>query len=142
MVKFQNRTIEIIAILLMLSVSPLSVTYSFADLSDYQDEKTNNPDVPKNIQNSRLRIILTEKLVNGKLEVRHYALPDDISDDGTQRMPSFEDKIPDWAYVNYKTFHSGIVIFDGNASKVGELTINSEKSISYNQEFRNLVSVR
>ncbi len=142
MVKFQNRTIEIIAILLMLSVSPLSITYSFADLSDYQDEKDNNPDVQKNIQNSRLRIILTEKLVNGKLEVRHYALPDDFSDYDIQRMPSFVDKTPGWAYVNYKTFHSGIVIFDGNASKVGELTINSEKSISYNQEFRNLVSVR
>ena len=142
MVKFQNRTIEIIAILLMLSVSPLSVTYSFADLSDYQDEKDNNPDVQKNIQNSRLRIILTEKLVNGKLEVRHYALPDDFSDYDIQRMPSFEDKTPGWAYVNYKTFHLGIVIFDGNASKVGELTINSEKSISYNQEFRNSISVR
>jgi len=118
MVKFQNRTIEVIAILLMLSASPLSVTYSFADLSDYQDEKTNNPDVPKNIQNSRLRIILTEKLSNGKLEVLHYALPDDISDDDKQRMPSFEDQRPGWAYGNYNTFHSGIVIFDDKASKV------------------------
>jgi len=118
MVKFQNRTIEIIAILLMLSASPLSVTYSFADLSDYQDEKANNLDVTKNIQNSRLRIILTEKLANGKLEVLHYALPDNISDDDIQRMPSFEDQPAGWVYGNYKTFHSGIVIFDDKASKV------------------------
>ncbi len=102
MIKPQNRTSEIIVILLMLSVSPLSVTYSFAD-SDYHDNKDDNPDVQKNAQNSRLRIISTAKLVNGKPEVQHYALPDDFSDDDTQRMPSFEDKIPDWAYVNYKT---------------------------------------
>ena len=113
-------------ILLMLSASPLSVTYSFADLSDYQDEKDNNPDVQKNIQNSRLRIILTEKLVNGKLQVQHYTLSDDFSENDIQRIPSFEDKIPGWAYVNFKTFHSGIVIFDGKASKTGELSINSE----------------
>jgi len=118
MVKLQNRTIEVIVILLMLSASPLSVTYSFADLSDYQDEKANNLDVTKNIQNSRLRIILTEKLSNGKLEVQHFALPDDISDDDKQRMPSFEDQRPGWAYGNYKTFNSGIVIFDEKASKV------------------------
>jgi len=103
MVKFQNRTIEIIVILLMLSTSPLSITYSFADLTDYHDDKDDNPDVSKNVQNSRLRIISTAKLVNGKPEVQHFALPDDFSDDDTQRMPSFEDKIPDWAYVNYKT---------------------------------------
>ena len=87
----------------MLSVSPLSVTYSFADVIDYQDEEDDIPDVPKNIQNSRLRIISVAKLVNGKPEVLHYALPGDFSDNDTQRMPSFEDKIPDWAYVNYKT---------------------------------------
>ena len=103
MVKSQNRTIEIITILLMLSASPLSVTYSFADLSDYYDNKDDNPDVQKNAQNSRLRIISTAKLVNGKAEVRHYALSDDFSCDDTQKMQSFEDKIPDWAYVNYKT---------------------------------------
>ncbi len=105
MVKFKNRTIEVFTILLMLSASPLSVIYSFADLSDYQDEKDDNPDVPKNIQNSRLRIILTEKLVNGKLQVRHYALSDDFSNDDTQRMPSFEDKTPGWGYVgNYQAY--------------------------------------
>ena len=67
MVQAQNRTIEIIVILLMLSASPLSVTYTFADLSDYLDEKDSNPDVPKDVQNSRLRIILTEKLVEAGL---------------------------------------------------------------------------
>ena len=103
MVKFQNRTNSIIIILLMLSTSPLSVTYSFVDLNDYQ--------------NSRLRIILTEKLVSGKMQVRHHDLPDDFSGDYIQKIPSFEDQTPDWA-LYYKILHSGIVIFDGKASKV------------------------
>jgi hypothetical protein len=103
MVKSQNRTIERIVILLMLSVSPLSVTYSFADLSDYHDNNDDNLDVTKNAQNSRLRIISTVKLVYGKPQIQHYALPDDFSGDDTQKMQSFEDKIPDWVYVNYKT---------------------------------------
>ena len=98
----------------MLSTSSLSVTYAFADLNDYQ--------------NCRLRIIFTEKLANGKLKVQHYALPDDFSGNDIQRMSSFEDQTPDWAYVNYKIFHSGIVIFDDKACS--------------NQELRNSASVR
>jgi len=74
----------------MLSTSPLSITYSFVDLNDYQ--------------NSRLRIILTEKLVNGKLKVQHYALLDDFSSDDIQRMSLFEDQTPDLVYVNYRHF--------------------------------------
>jgi len=90
MVKFQNRTNSIIIILLMLSTSPLSITYSFADLNDYE--------------NSRLRIILTEKLVNGKLVVQHFALLDDFSSDDIQRMSLFEEQTPDLVYVNYRHF--------------------------------------
>ena len=120
MVKFQSRT-SVIVILLMLSASPLSVTYSFADLNDYQGKEKNNPDIPENIQKSRLRIILTEKQANGKLEVQHYALPDDFSGDDIQRMSSFKDQIPDWANMNCNTFHSGIVVFDGKACSNLEL---------------------
>jgi len=122
MVKSHNRTIGVIAILLMLGTSPLSVTYSFADIEDNQEDKKgqNNPKAEKNIQKERLGAILTEKVVNGKLEVRHYALPDDITEEDMQRMLSFEGQTSGWAYVNYKAYHSGIVLFDGKASKVGE----------------------
>ena len=106
MIKSHNRTIGVIAILLMLGASPLSVTYSFADIEDNQEE--------------RLGAILTEKVVNGKLQVRHYALPDDTTEEDMQRMLSFEGQTSGWAYVNYKAYHSGIVLFDGKASKVGE----------------------
>ena len=136
MVKFQNRTIGVIAILLMLGASPLSVTYSFADLEDnQQDEKRqNNPEAEKNFHKVRLEAILTEKVVNGKLEVRHYALPDDITEDDIQRTLSFKDQISGWAYVNYKAYHSGIILFDGKVSKIGEylwgISTNSELNLA------------
>ncbi len=122
MIKSQNRTIGVIAILLMLGASPLSVTYSFADIEDDQEDKKrqNNPKAEKNIQKDRLGAILTEKVVNVKLEVRHYALPDDITEKDMQRVLSIESQTSGWAYVNYKAYHSGIVLFDGKASKVGE----------------------
>jgi len=122
MVKSHNRTIGVIAILLMLGTSPLSVTYSFADIEENQEDKKgqNNPKAEKNIQKERLGAILTEKVVNGKLEVRHYSLPDNITEEDMQRMLSFEGQTSGWAYVNYKAYHSGIVLFDGKASKVGE----------------------
>ena len=106
MKKSHNRTIGVIAVFLMLGASPLSVTYSFADIQDNQKE--------------RIGVILTEEVVNGKLQVRHYTLPDDITEDDIQRRLSFDGQTTSWAYVNYQAYHSGIVIFDGKASKVGE----------------------
>ena len=110
MVKTQHRTIGVIAVLLMLSASPLSVTYAFADTEH------DKPETKK----EKLRAILTEKVVDGKLEVRHYMLPDDISDKDMQRMLEFDGQTSGWAYVNAKAYNSGIILFDGKASKVGE----------------------
>ena len=107
MVKSQIRIIGALVILLMLGASPLSVNYSFAEKLENHEE------------NSELRGILTEKVVNGKLEVRHYALPEEISEADLKRTLSFDDQMS-WAYVNNKTYQSGIVLFDGKASKIGE----------------------
>jgi len=118
MVKFQIQTIRAIVILLMLGASPLSVTYSFAETNDNQEEKYGE-NATKSIKKNGLGAILTEKIVNGKLEVRHYILPNEFSNEDLRRMLSIEDQIS-WAYVNYEAYHSGIVLFDGKASKVGE----------------------
>ena len=122
MVKPHNRTIGAIVILLMLGTSPLSVTYSFADLGDYQEDKKeqNSAKTSKSIQKERLGAILTEKIVDGKLKVQHYELPDNATEEDMQRMLSFEGETSSWAYVNTKTYHSGIILFDGKASKIGE----------------------
>ena len=94
-------------ILLMLGASLLSVNYSFAENERNQE------------QNKELRGILTEKLVDGKLEVRQYVLPEETSEVDLKRMLSFEGQMS-WAYVNFKTYQSGIILFDGKASKIGE----------------------
>ena len=107
MVKSQIRIIGALAILLMLGASPLSVNYAFAENEGNQ------------VQNRELRSILTEKVVNGKLEVHHYALSEELSDADLKRMLSFDGQMS-WAYVNYKAHQSGIVLFDGKASKIGE----------------------
>lgn len=109
----------------MLFASPLSVNYSFAESEDSQEEKVK---VSKTIKKDRLWAILTEKVVDGKLELQRYALPANLSEEDLQRMPT-KDQTSGWAYVNYKAFHSGIVLFDGKASKVGDnLWKISEKS--------------
>ena len=107
MVKSQIRTIGALVILLMLGASPLSVTYSFAE---------NKHD---KIENRELSAIITEEVVDGKLEVRQYVLPEEIFEADLKRMLSLDDQIS-WAYVNYKMYQSGIILFDGKVSKTGE----------------------
>jgi len=104
MIKNQIRNFEVVAILLMLAASPLSVTYAFGQNNDNSDE---------------LRAILTEKVVDGKLKINHYALPDGLSEADLKRTLSIDDQMS-WAYVNYKSYNAGIVLFDGNAAKLGE----------------------
>ena len=107
MINSQTRIIGAIVILLMLGASPLSVSFSFAE---------NESD---KIENEELRAILTEKVVDGKLEVRQYVLPEEIFEADLKRMLSLDDQIS-WAYVNYKMYQSGIILFDGKVSKMGE----------------------
>jgi len=113
MVKLQPRTIRGVIVLWMLCASPISVTYSFADIEDGQNELK----ILKNTENERLDGILVEKMIDGDLKVRHYVLTDEFSKKDIQKMLSFDEEIS-WAYVNYKAYHSGIVLFDGKASKI------------------------
>jgi len=104
----------------MLGTSPLSVTYSFGE--NYQGEQGEDMQYTEKIlKKGRLSTILTEKIVNGKLEVQRYAvLGGGLLEEDKQRMLSFKDEILGWAYVNYKAYHTGIILFDGKATKVGE----------------------
>ena len=128
MVKFQIRIIGAFAILLMLGASPLSVTYSFAENESNQ------------VENREFRAILTEKVVDGKLQVNQYSFPEKFSEDDLKRMLSSDGQIS-WAYVNYKMYQSGIILFDGKVSKIGEnlweisIEDDSSKDLSYNIVF-------
>ncbi len=111
MVKPQNRTIGVIAVLLMLAASPITVTYSFADNTGVYEPKGSS-------KNEGLGVILTEKMVDGKLKVQRYALPSDTSKEDIQRMLPLETS--GWAIMNYKAYNAGITLFDGKAIKVGQ----------------------
>jgi hypothetical protein len=121
MVKYQIQNFEAIVILLMLAASPLSVTYVFGQNDDKPDE---------------FRAILTEKVTDGKLEVNHYALPNSLSEADLQRTLSIDGQIS-WAYVNYKSYNAGIVLFDGKVSKFGEnlWKISIDEEISFKVVF-------
>jgi len=129
MIKSQVRVIGAIAILSMLGASHISVIYSFAENQNEYNE------------NGELRVILTEKVVNGKLEVRQYVLPDEISETDLKRMISFDGQIS-WAYVNYKMYQSGIILFDGKISKIGENLwgISTESKSDENLRFKIIFS--
>jgi len=147
-IKFQKRTILGIVILFMLGASPLSVTYSFGE--DYQVENGKDIQNPeKIIKKGRLSVILTEKIVNGRLEVQHYSVPEGLSEEDKQRMISFVGETSGWAYVNYKAYHAGIILFDGKATKVGEniwqISTNdmlkagdSEFNLQFSEKYRDL----
>ena len=127
MKKSRKRSFGVIVILLMLGTSPLSVSYSFADLEE------NNSNL---LENERLGMILTEKVVNGKLKIQQYSLPDKFSDDDMKRIPSFDEQPSSWAYVNYKMLHSGIVLYDGKASKIGEDQLKISTNVLKDSQFR------
>ena len=107
--------------LLMLSTAPLGVSYSYAESEENLEleETQEDPRSTDKFSNWRFGAILTEKVVNGKLEVKQFSLPEDTTEDDMNRILSLEGT-SGWSYVNSKAYHSGIVLFDGKASKVGE----------------------
>lgn len=116
MKKFHNKAFGII-VLAMLATAPLSMSYSFADDSSESKQK-----ITKSTKSNQegLRAILTEKVVDGKLQVKRFALPENLSENDMNRMISFKGETSGWAYVKQKAYQSGIILFDGKASKVGK----------------------
>lgn len=101
----------------MLFTSQLTVSYSFAE-SDQESELNAKSEEP--IKKERfLKVILTEKIVNGKLETRYLSLPNDRSTNDVQKILSKDSGQTKWTYVNYKKFQVGIVLFDGKTAKIG-----------------------
>ncbi len=111
----------------MLGASPISVNYSFADV-ETQSQKI--------VQKDGLGVILTEKIIDGKLQVQRYVLPDDTSKEDEHRTLPF-DVTSRWAYVNYNAYNAGIILFDGKATKVGEnlweISTNDELYLGENE---------
>ena len=135
MEKNPRKTLRVVAILFMLATAQLAVTYSYAENEEPMDLVLPEEELKsiKISQKERLGTILTEKLVNGKLEVKQFALPEDTTKEDMSRILSLEG-VSGWSFVNSKAYHSGIVLFDGKASKVGEkfwkISVNGTLNLS------------
>ena len=134
MEKYHNKTFRVIAILFMLSTAPLAVSYSYAEDEEKPEPKTlqKDPNSSKKSQ-ERLGVILTEKVVNGNLEVKEVVLLENTTKDDMNRLLSLEGT-SGWSYIDYAGYHSGIVIFDGKTSEAGEkhwkISVNGRLNLS------------
>ena len=99
-----------IFILYILGASPLAITYSYAEM-DMGDLKRDS------IQEENWKIIITEKVVNGKLQVKQYTFPKNTSTLDIQRILSLEGE-NNWVYASHGIYQYGIVLFDGKSSNV------------------------
>jgi len=110
-----------VAMLLMLSTAPLGVSYSYAETEENLEFEEIQYDIqiPENSHLDGIRTILTEKVVNGKLQVMEFVLPKDTTDEDLKRILSLEGT-SSWSYIKSQAYHSGIVLFDGNASRAGD----------------------
>lgn len=121
--------------LLMLSAAPLGVSYSYAENEENNGkfETLTKPNEPSIYQNEGNLAILTEKIVDGRLETRQFSLPQDVSREDLSRILPIEGTSA-WTYVNYKPYHSGIVLFDGKVSKMGDrywkISVNGTMNLS------------
>ena len=104
-------------VLLMLATSSLSATYSFAEPSNTQESISIDTHKMDNCKKSGLRTILTEKIVDGKLEIQEYAIPNLVTKEEVRRAMQIENQTLNWTYI-CNTYNSGIVLFDGKASKL------------------------
>ena len=115
MVKSQNHNLRaVIGVIFMLAASPLAVTYVQADTT--QDDSVES----KFEEKESARTILAERIVDGRLQVRHFEVSEDSTSDEIRRALMFDGETHGWAYVNGKAYNSGIVLFNGKAIKVSE----------------------
>jgi hypothetical protein len=122
MVKSKNHKIRaVIGVIFMLMASPLTVTYAQTDTFDSEVMDSSNKEISKSeIREEKVKAILAERIVDGKLLVRQFDVPENASSDEIRKILMFDGKTNGWAYIHGKAYNSGIVLFDGRAIKIGE----------------------
>ena len=91
-------------------------------LQDVPSIRTKNSKVKKR---EASRTILLKKWLDGKLEVRQYSCPDDITEEGyAKNAIKLMARHQDGPMSTNKAYQSGIVLFDGKASKLGIILRN------------------
>ena len=112
-----HRRLIGITVLLMLATSSLSATYSFAEPSNAQENTSLESQEMENCKKTGLRTILTEKIVDGKLEIQQYTIPNLVTKEEVRKTMQIENKTLNWTLI-CNTYNSGIVLFDGKTSKL------------------------
>ncbi len=123
MVKSKNHNIRaVIGVIFMLITSPLAVTYAQADTFDYEESiNSSDKEISKSeIRKEKVKAILAERIIDGKLKVRQFDVPEGAASDEIRKILMFDGKTYGWAYIQGKPYNSGIVLFDGKAIKIGE----------------------
>ena len=123
MVKSHNQRLRaVIGIMFMLATSPLSVNYVHADdiVSKTELSEDFAKELSKSDRKDRMRSILTEQIVDGKLRVRHFEVSQDATSEDIREIVSFEGKTTGWALVKGKAYSSGIVLYDGKIIRIDD----------------------
>ena len=91
MSKFRNNTFRVVTMLVMLSTASLGVSYSHAESEENLEFEEIQNSLPGDLSSDEIRTILTERVVDGKLEVMELVLPKDTTDEDLKRILSLED---------------------------------------------------
>ncbi|RDJ32023.1 MAG: hypothetical protein DWQ19_13310 [Crenarchaeota archaeon] len=121
MVKSNQNFRTGLMIVFMLAASPLTISQVQAENTD-DSGMDSIKEIPKSaiVQKEKVRTILTERVIDGNLQVRYFEVPEDYTDEQIRKALSFEGETLGWAFVNAKAYNAGIVLFNGKAIKVGE----------------------
>lgn len=119
-----HKKLVAIELLLMLTTSSLTVNFAQAEIpqADFDISEIKEDDL--------VRIILSEQIIEGKLRMRFLGILGDLPPREIQDMLSKEGVITDWAYLEGKTYKSGIILYNGKSLKIDEfLDSNNGKKI-------------
>lgn len=121
MVKSNQNFRTGLMIIFMLAASPLTISHVQADTTN-ESGLNSIKEIPKSAisQKEKVRTILTERVIDGNLQVRYFEVPENFTGEQIRKALSFEGETLGWAFVNAKAYNAGIVLFNGKAIKVGE----------------------
>ena len=130
MIKLQKRAL-VLAIIVMLCTSQLSVTYSFGETEKNPEKRTQN--TSKNAQNDDFKVFSTEKDVNNKFKTQYNSVRNNSSIENEETRFSSEGQISNQVKNNLNSLNSGIILFDSNLPKFTENFLDNSSNIMQKQ---------
>ena len=108
----------------MLGTSPMAITYSHSELDE------NN--LKREQIDGNWKTIISERVIDGKLQLKQYTFPKNASTLEIQKILSLEGE-NGWIYARHITYQHGIVLFD-KFSHIGSINDFSTKVLSTNEK--------